>query len=161
MDEEISIIVEQLKAAGSDVSKQVPVLVRLGEFYLEKAKTTPNGADFTKASALYNAALVRSRLIGNHETDEDEILQRIVETYREFLQAFAHDDGVSVDEIRSEIDSHKEFLRNERRIFKERLNEIDSRFIRTDKTEDQYEVFKICLLKWIWHMNSLLSYLTL
>ena len=92
----------------------------------------------------------------NHETDEDKILRRIVETYREFLQAFAHVDEVSVHEIRSEIDSHKEFLTKERRIFKERLNEMDSRFIRGDKTEDQYEVFKIYPLKGIWHINSLL-----
>ncbi len=89
MDEEIGIIVEQLKAVGTDASKLVPALVELGEWYLKKAKTTANGADFTKAGALYNAALVRSRLV-NHETDEDKILRRIVETYREFLQAFAH-----------------------------------------------------------------------
>ena len=38
MDEEIGIIVQQLKAVGTDASKQVPALVKLGEWYLKKAK---------------------------------------------------------------------------------------------------------------------------
>ncbi|CAB4021016.1 tetratricopeptide repeat 28-like [Paramuricea clavata] len=142
MEEEldISVTVEQLRSAGTNSSKQVPALLKLGEWYLKKAKTIPNGANFTKANALYNAALVRSRSI-NHEIGEDQILRRIVETYREFLYVFAKDDdGISVDEIQNEIDSHKEFLANERRIFKERVDEIDSCFNTNDQTEDQYEI---------------------
>ena len=142
MDEEINVTVEQLRAAGTDLSKQVPPLVKLGEWYLKKAKTTLNGADFTKANALYNAALVRSTSV-NHEIDEDQILRRIAETYREFLYAFANnDEEISADEICHEITSHKEFLANERRIFKERVDEIDSHFNTNDKTEDQYQVFE-------------------
>ena len=142
MGEEINVTatVEQLRAAGIDPSKQVPSLVKLGEWYLKKAKAC--GADlsnFTKAEALFNAALVRSRLV-NHEIGEDQILQKIVETYRDFLYAFENEKEVCVDKIRNEIDSHKEFLANERKILKEHLNEIDSRFNRND--EDQYEVFK-------------------
>ncbi len=143
MDEEIeaSVAVEQLRAAGTDPSKQVPALLKLGEWYLKRAKTTLNGADFAKANALYNAALVRSRRV-HHEIEEDQILRRIVETYREFLYAFAKDDfGISVDEIQNEIDSHKRFLANERRVFKERVDEIESCFNTNDKTEDQYKVF--------------------
>ena len=143
MDDEIdlSVTVEQLRAAGTDLSKQVPALLKLGEWYLKKAQRTSNGADFTKANALYNAALVRSRRV-NHEIDEDQILRQIVETYREYLYAFVNNTGdeVIVDEIRHEIDSHKEFLANERRIFKERVDEIDSCFNTNDKTEDQYQV---------------------
>ena len=145
MDEEIddvSDMAEKLKIAGTDMSKQVPALFKLGEWYLKKAKTTANGADFTKADALYNAALVRSRLV-NHEIDEEKILTRIVETYQEFLYAFAGNEfEVSVDEIRNEIDSHKKFLADERRIIKERVKDIDSRFNRKDTTKDHYEVFK-------------------
>ncbi len=143
MDEEIeaSVAVEQLRAAGTDPSKQVPALVKLGEWYLKKAKTTLNGADFTKANALYNAALVRSRRV-HHEIEEDQILRRIFEIYREFLYAFAKDDfRISVDETQNEIDSHKRFLANERRVFKERVDEIESCFNTNDKSEDQYKVF--------------------
>ena len=145
MDEEIdvSVTVKQLRTAGTDLSKQVPALLKLGEWYLRKAKsakTTSNGADFTKANALYNAALVRSR-IANHEIGEDQILRGIVETYREFLYAFAKDDdGISVDKIQNEIDSHKEWIARERRIFKERVDEIDSSCKSDDKTEREYEV---------------------
>ena len=136
---DVSVAVEQLKAAGNDISKQVPALVELGEWYLKKAKTTSNAADFTKANALYNAALTRSRNI-NHGTGKDELILRgIVETYREFLNAFAKDDhGISSDAIQNEIDTHKEFLANERRTFKERVDEIDSNTNR--KTEKHYEV---------------------
>ena len=74
---DVSLTVEQLKAAGSDVSKQVPPLLELGEWYLKQAKTSLNGSDFTKANALYNAALVRSRSV-KHEIGEDQILRRIV-----------------------------------------------------------------------------------
>jgi hypothetical protein len=138
---DVSATVEQLRAAGKDSSKQVPALLKLGEWYLKKAKTTSNGADFTKANGLYNAALVRSRSV-NHEISEDQILRGIVETYREFLRAFAikDDDGISVDEILNEIDSHKEWIARQRRIFKERVDEIDSSCKPDDKTEREYEV---------------------
>ena len=144
MVEEINVsdINEELKVAGTDLSKQVPALLKLGELYLNKAKTTKDGADFTKADALYNAALVRSRLV-NHEIDEEQIITRIVETYQEFLYVFAGKElKVSVDEIRNEIDCHKKFLANERSIIKERVKDIDSRFNWQDATEDHYEVFK-------------------
>ena len=65
----VSLAVKELKEAGQDSAKQMPALFKLGECYLKKAKTTANGADFTKASALYNAALVRSTNT-KHEIDE-------------------------------------------------------------------------------------------
>ena len=140
MDEDIDVSVEQLRAAGTDLSKQVPALLKLGEWYLRKAKTTSNGADFTKANALYNAALVRSKSV-NHEIGEDQIRRGIVETYREFLCAFAKgNDEISPDEIQNEIDSHKKWIARERRIFKERVDEIDSSCNPDDKTEREYEV---------------------
>jgi hypothetical protein len=144
MDEEIDVsaTVEQLTAAGKDSSKQVPALFKLGEWYLKKAKTTSNGTDFTKANALYNAALVRPRSV-NHEIGEDQIRRGIVETYREFLCAFAKgNDEISPDEIQNEIDSHKKWIARERRIIKERVDEIDSCCNRNDGTKDQYKVFK-------------------
>lgn len=143
-DIDVTATVEQLRAARIDPSKQVPPLVKLGEWYLNKAKAYgADLSDFTKADALFNAAIVRSRLV-NHDIGEDQILQRIVETYRDFLYAFANEKEIDKDEICSEIDSHKEFLANERKILKERLNEVDCRFNRNDETEgeDQYEVFK-------------------
>ena len=137
--DDVSLIVESLKEAGQDLSKQVPPLVNLGEWYLDKAKTTINANDFTKANALFNAALVRSRHV-RHEIDEDQILRRIVKTYREFLIACTKDgDRMSVDEIRHEIDSHKEWVACERRLCKERLNEIDQSY----KTKKEDEVLII------------------
>ena len=131
MDEEIdvSVAVRQLKEAGSDPSKQVRPLLKLADWHLTKAKATANGADFTKANALYNAALVRSELL-NYEVGEEQVIRGIFETYREFLLTFTNDDDVGVDEICNEIRSHREFLAKERKIFKERL-------------EHHHEVFKI------------------
>lgn len=140
MDEviDLSTTVEELRAAGSDGSKQMPALLKLGKLYLTKAKATANGGDFTKANALFNAALARSSVVG-HETSE--IFHAIVETYREFLLSLPNCvDEVSVDEIRHEINFHKEFLAKDRRIFKERLGEVDSWFETTDKTEDECKV---------------------
>ena len=149
MDQEIddSVTLERLKEAGSDVSKQVPALLELGEWYLKKAKKTSKGADFTKANGLYNAALARSRSV-NHEIGEDQILLRIVETFREFLYAFAKDEeDVGEDAIKNEINFHKEFLVSERRIFQQRVDKIDSCFYSNEKTEEQYQVTQ-------WRKNS-------
>ena len=137
--DDVSPIVESLMEADKDPSKQVPPLFKLSDWYLDKAKTTINANDFTKANALFNAALVRSRHV-RHEIGEDQILRKIVETYREFLVAFGKgDDGMSVDEIRNEIDSHKEWVVRERSIFNERTNEIDLNY----KTKEVDEVLKI------------------
>ena len=51
--DDVSTIVKSLKEAGKDLTKQVPSLVKLGEWYLDKAKTTINANDFTKADALF------------------------------------------------------------------------------------------------------------
>ena len=137
--DDVSPIVESLKEADKDLFKQVPPLVKLGDWYLDKAKTTINANDFTKADALFNAALVRSRHV-RHEIGEDQIMRKIVETYREFLAAFGKDDdGMSAHEIRNEIDSHKEWVVRERSIFNERMNEIDMNY----KTKEVDKVLKI------------------
>ena len=75
-------------------------------------QTTINAHDFTKANALFNAALVAFR---------------------------KDDDGMSVDEIRYEIDSHKEWVAETRKIFKERVNDIDQ----NRETEQKEEVLRI------------------
>ena len=139
MDKNVDSTVEQLKAAKDDLVKQVPALVELGDWYLKKAKTSSNGSDFTKANALYNAALVRSRRV-HHEINEDEILGRIAETYREFLYAFGNVGNVSADEVFLEINCHKEFLANRRSIFEQRVDEIDSSFNTNEKSDEHYEV---------------------
>ena len=139
MDKDVDSAAEQLKAAKDDLLKQVPALVELGDWYLKKAKTSSNGSDFTKADALYNAALVRSRRV-HHEIDEDEILGRITETYREFLYTFGNVGNVSADEVFLEVNCHKEFLANRRSIFEQRVDEIDSSFNTNDKSEEHYEV---------------------
>ena len=141
MDVEVNVTAtEQLRAAGKDLSKQVPALVELGKWYLKKAKTTSNPADFTKANALYNAALVRSRSI-HHKIDEDHIMQQIVETYDEFVHTLTNcNDKLDPDEIRNEIDFHKKFLAKERQSFKERLGEIESLLRKNDVTEDEHQV---------------------
>lgn len=144
MDKEfdVSVTIDELKSAGRDSSKQVPALVKLGDWYLKKAKTTLLGGDFTKASALYNAGLVRCRNV-KHDIGEDQIFRKIVETHREFLYAFAKDnDEISADEIQNEIHSHKEWIAHERKVVKERLHEIDSRYNRNGEnvSEGEYEV---------------------
>ena len=150
--DDVSTIVESLKEADKDLSKQVVPLVKLGEWYLDKAKTTINANDFTKADALFNAALVRSRHV-RHEIDEDQILRRIVRTYSEFLVAFGKDDGMSFDKIRNEIDSHKEWVARQRRIFKERVNEIDQ----TRKTKQEDE--KVLKIYYVSQMMFTITYL--
>ena len=151
--DDVSAIVESLKEAGKDLSKQVPPLVKLGEWYLDKAKTTINANDFTKATALFNAALVRSRHVG-HEIDEGEILRGIVETYREFSVAFGKDDGgIRVYEILNEIDSHKMWVAIQRRIFNEQVNEIDQ----TRKTKQEDE--KVLKIYYVSQMMFTITYL--
>ena len=138
----VSVAVKELKEAGQDSAKQMPALFKLGECYLKEAKTTANSADFTKASALYNAALVRSTNT-NHEIDEKKIVRRIGETYREYLRTVRGNDGdyeFSLDEIQNEIVSHKDWLARERSIFKERLNEIDSSVNSKEEVDRNYEV---------------------
>lgn len=98
--------------------KQLPPLLKLGKWYLNRAKASSNCGDFTKADALFNAALARSEH-GNHNIDE--IRHAIFDTYREFLLSVCNGAEVSLPEIRHEIDSHKQFLYKERRMFKERL----------------------------------------
>ena len=121
--DDVSTIVETLKEADKDLSKQVPALVKLGDWYLDKAKTTLNANDFTKADALFNAALVRSRHV-RHDIDEDQILRRIAKTYRKFLATFGKDDdGMSIEEIENEIESHKKWVARERESFKERVHQ--------------------------------------
>ena len=143
MDLEVNVTdTEQLRAAGTNLWKQVPALVELGKWYLKKAKTTSNPTDFTKADALYNAALVRSRST-HHEIDEDHIKQQIVKTYCEFLHTFADgNEKLDADKIRDEIDSHQEFLAKERKSFKKRFGEIDSFLSKNDKTEGEHQVFE-------------------
>ena len=145
MDEEIdaAIAAQELKSAGKDVSKQIPALLKLGDWYLNSAKKTSLGADFTKANALYNAALVRSKLV-NEGNDDNQIIRRIVETYREFLYAFASVEEICSHEIRNEIKSHNEFLAHERRSIRERVDEIDFSFnVNHELTDQQYEVKKL------------------
>ena len=143
MDVEVNVTAtEQLRAAGNDPSKQVPALVELGKWYLKKAKTTSNAADLTKANALYNAALVRSRST-HHEIDEDHIKQQIIKTYCEFLHTFADDnEKLDADKIRDEIKSHNKFLKKERRRFQKRFGEIDSFLSKNDKTMGEHQVFE-------------------
>lgn len=131
MGEEIGVsaAVGQLKEAGSDPSRQIPPLLKLADWYLTKSIATANGADFTKANALYNAALVRSKL-AHCECGEDQIIKGIVETYRAFSFTFTNDKDVGMDEICNEIHAHKEFLTEEREIFKKQLE------------HHQFEVFK-------------------
>ena len=137
-----SATIEELRAAGNDLSKQLQAFLKLGNWYLKKAKTFASGTDFTKADALFNAALVRSRLVDDEISEE--ILRKIVETYREFLLSLpnAEVSELCADDIRDEIDSHREFLAKERRIFKEHLDEIGLCFDTSDKTEDEFMVIK-------------------
>ena len=152
--DDVSTIVKSLKEADKDLTKQVAPLVKFGEWYLDKAKTTINANDFTKANALFNAALVRSRHV-RHEIDEDQILRKIVGTYREFLVAFGKDDGMRFHEIQNEIDSHKEWVARERRIFKERVNEIDQ----TRKTKQEDEVEEVLKIHYVSQMMFTITYL--
>ncbi len=51
-EDDVSTIVKALRKAGRDGSKQLPGLIKLGEWYLDKGKATTDSADFTKANAL-------------------------------------------------------------------------------------------------------------
>ena len=121
-DNTVSTAVEQLKSAGKDPSKQLPALVKLGDWYLNKAKTTSIASDFTKAAALYNAALERRRRL-NKGTSDEQIRRGLVATYREFLNVFATEDkSMNVDDTQNEIRSHKEWIARERRLIKDRIS---------------------------------------
>lgn len=149
-----SLYAEELKMAGNDVAKQVPALLKLGDWYVRTAKTTGHCADFTKANAIFNAALVRERYLC-HETNEEEIFAKIVDTYREFLHTATKNNAVNQEEIRDEVHFHKQFLATERQRFRKCVEDICSHFSPSDKmnvegkeevsetrAEKIYEVFR-------------------
>lgn len=126
--------VKDLREAGDDEARQSSALMKLGEWYTREAKTTGNCADFVKANGLFNAALVRMRMM-KCELQEEVALSRIVYTYQAFLRVVTNSEVVaSSEEVRDEIRRHKDFLEDERKKIKSRVEDISTDFERNPRT---------------------------
>ncbi|XP_066297321.1 uncharacterized protein [Branchiostoma lanceolatum] len=97
-------------------------LYKLGGVYLERGKITKDGGDFTKAAALYNAAIARS------ESDDfrDMLIQALKQAELLFLR---HVGGVVCEIDLYDIDmGHKNEMREMRENVKRKLETIDQQY---------------------------------
>ncbi|KAI8488432.1 hypothetical protein Bbelb_337440 [Branchiostoma belcheri] len=97
-------------------------LHKLGDVYIQRGKRTEDGGDFTKAAALYNAAMARSEAGGFR----DMLAQALKQTEQFFLR---HVGGVACEIDQYDVDmGHKNEMRETRGKVTERLETIDQRY---------------------------------
>ncbi|XP_019625557.1 PREDICTED: uncharacterized protein LOC109470898 [Branchiostoma belcheri] len=102
--------------------KEVEGLQKLGDVYKERGRQGEDGRDFTKATALYNAALARS----DNDLTKDALVKSIKETERHFTQTFTdHPYEPSPYELDKE---HKQQLNKHRALVERELRAIDEKF---------------------------------
>ncbi|KAI8483235.1 hypothetical protein Bbelb_389760 [Branchiostoma belcheri] len=101
---------------------EISVLKSIGDVYLEKGRLSKDGKDFTKASALYNAALVRCADWDGRQS----LVHRIKRTEKCFMRYVAgiHDTAVSP---RKDDIARKVQLQKIRVYCKEQLRTLSSR----------------------------------
>ncbi|XP_019630932.1 PREDICTED: uncharacterized protein LOC109474900 [Branchiostoma belcheri] len=101
---------------------EISVLKSIGDVYLEKGRVSKDGKDFTKASALYNAALVRCADWDGRQS----LVHRIKRTEKCFMRYVAgvHDTAVSP---RKDDIARKVQLQKIRVYCKEQLRTLSSR----------------------------------
>lgn len=107
----------------SDFSRQVMIMQKMGDVYLEYGKKKGIGEDFTKAVALYNAAIVRCK----DEEKKRELITRCKQAERTFLEKILNK---SVDEplISSpeEDEKNRNFLLTLRKNVETKLKDLDT-----------------------------------
>ncbi|XP_035672291.1 uncharacterized protein LOC118413189 [Branchiostoma floridae] len=105
------------------LSKEAEGLQKLGDVYKERGRQGGDGRDFTKAVALYNAALVRS----DSESTKGTLLKFIKEVEGCFIQTFTdHPSEPSPYELDGK--KHRELLYTHRAWVETELKTIDEEF---------------------------------
>ncbi|XP_078575707.1 uncharacterized protein LOC144861607 [Branchiostoma floridae x Branchiostoma japonicum] len=100
-----------------DSWKEAETLYKLSEVYLKRGIRSKDGGDFTKAAALCNAALVRSR-----EEDNEGIIRTIREITQSFVKhVLSSDETIDIDDV----EKHKLVLRENRAYVEKEVGRIE------------------------------------
>lgn len=105
----------ELKAAieENDLTKQALILQEIGNIYFHYAKQDGKGEDFTKAIALYNAAIMRNTEL----TEKNILITKIKKVEECFLEKIGKKNKITTKEATISYDNtHKDFLINLRDI---------------------------------------------
>lgn len=95
----------------------------LGNIYMEYGKQSKSGEDFTKATALYNAAL--ARLTSSETERQKQLISLIKETEKLFLNTILGEDA-PINFCNYEMDmKHKALLEKIRDNCKEKISQVD------------------------------------
>eukprot|EP00058_Branchiostoma_floridae_P007799 XP_002593287.1 hypothetical protein BRAFLDRAFT_83833 [Branchiostoma floridae] len=102
---------------GKESSMEVELLLKLGDVYLKRGMQSKDGDDFTKAAALCNAALVRSK-----REDQDGIKQTIQEISKSFVKyVLGLTQTVNIDDV----NKHKTMLKEDRHQVEKDMEKIE------------------------------------
>ncbi|XP_066295263.1 uncharacterized protein [Branchiostoma lanceolatum] len=96
--------------------KEAEPLLKLSDVYQARGKQSKDGGDFTKAAALCNAALVRSR------QDRKDMIETVLEITQSFLRYVLNTDKVVGS---SEIEKHKLMLKGNREYVEKEIKRIE------------------------------------
>eukprot|EP00058_Branchiostoma_floridae_P004372 XP_002589860.1 hypothetical protein BRAFLDRAFT_100698 [Branchiostoma floridae] len=95
--------------------KEVEPLLKLSDVYLKRGTRSKDGDDFTKAAALCNAALVRSK----RESNIKQKIQLITQSFVKHVLCITH--PVDIDDL----EKHKSLLKEGRRQVEKDMEEIE------------------------------------
>eukprot|EP00058_Branchiostoma_floridae_P017883 XP_002603372.1 hypothetical protein BRAFLDRAFT_80365 [Branchiostoma floridae] len=103
---------------GEESSKEVEPLLKLSDVYLKRGMLSEDGDDFTKAAALCNAALVRSKTT----EEQGDIKQTVLLITQSFVK---HVLGITQTVCIDDVDKHKTMLKEDRRTVAKQIEKIE------------------------------------
>eukprot|EP00058_Branchiostoma_floridae_P000051 XP_002585539.1 hypothetical protein BRAFLDRAFT_111892 [Branchiostoma floridae] len=119
-EEHFAAALKAVHVEGSNLDqhwKEAEPLYKLGEVYLKRGIQSKDGGDFTKAAALCNAALVRSR-----EENRDGIKQTIQKVTRSFIKhVFGQGQMVDIEDA----EKHTLMLKEDRNFVEREIKRIE------------------------------------
>ncbi|XP_078614294.1 uncharacterized protein LOC144883576 [Branchiostoma floridae x Branchiostoma japonicum] len=108
----------ELKAVhGKESSREVEPLLKLSDVYLKRGMLSKDGDDFTKAAALCNAALVRSK--AEDQGDIKQTIQFITQSFVMHVIDTTHNAGID------DVDKQKTRLKEDRHQVAKEIKEIE------------------------------------
>ncbi|XP_078614301.1 uncharacterized protein LOC144883582 [Branchiostoma floridae x Branchiostoma japonicum] len=102
---------------GKELGKEAEPLLKLSDVYLKRGMQSKDGDDFTKAAALCNAALVRSKI-----EDQGDIKQTVLMITQSFVK---HVLGITQTVGINDVDKHKTMLKEDRQQVAKEIDEIE------------------------------------